>query len=68
LELHSNRLGYNTHYILSRMHEKFTVGQFLLPFTLLDSNIYIENCAIYMCTSLFIAYLLYFKTGDAYRT
>jgi len=63
LELARNQLGNNTHFMLSRMHEKYSFGQLLLPFTLLDSNVYIENCALYFSTSCFIAYVLYYKCG-----
>jgi len=41
---------------------QYSAWQLLLPFTLLDSNIYIENCALYLGSSLFVVYLLYFKT------
>jgi len=58
-ELSRNRLGFDSHYILSRMHKRASPEQFLLPFVLLDSNVYIENCAIYLCSSFFVAYLLY---------
>jgi len=58
-ELSRNRLGFNSHYILSRMHKRVSPEQFLLPFVLLDSNVYIENCAVYLSSSFFVAYLLY---------
>jgi len=41
---------------------QYGAWQLLLPFTLLDNNIYIENCALYLGSSLFVVYLLYFKT------
>jgi len=62
-ELVQNQLGSNTHFMLSRMHESFAFGHLLLPFTLLDRNVYIANSALYLCTSTFIAHLLYFKCG-----
>jgi len=62
-ELVQNQLGNNTHFMLSRMHESFGLGHLLLPFTLLDSNVYIANSALYLCTSTFVAHLLYFKCG-----
>jgi len=61
VEIVRNQLGSDHQYVLSRMHRQFSPDQLLLPFTLLDSNIYIENCAIYICSNCFIAYLLYFK-------
>ena len=63
LELVCNEVGNNTEYILARMHNEYRPEQLLLPFTLLDSNIYIENCTLYLISSIFVAYLLYFKTG-----
>ena len=63
VELSRNELGNNTQYILSRMHTKYSAEQLLLPFTMLDNNIYIENCTLYLISSLFVTYLLYFKTG-----
>jgi len=61
VEIVHNQLGSDHQYVLSRMHRQFSPDQLLLPFTLLDSNVYIENCAIYICSNCFIAYLLYFK-------
>jgi len=60
-ELVQNQLGNNTHFMLARMHQNFSFGRLLLPFTLLDTNVYIANGALYMCTSTFIAHLLYFR-------
>jgi len=57
-ELSRNQLSFNSHYILSRMHRRVSLEQFLLPFLLHDSNIYIENCAIHLCSSFFVANLL----------
>jgi len=62
-ELVQNQLGNNTHFMLSRMHQGVSFGQLLLPFTLLDNNMYIANGALYLCSSIFIAHLLYFKCG-----
>jgi hypothetical protein len=62
-ELVQNQLGSNTHFMLSRMHQSFGFGHLLLPFTLLDSNVYIANSALYLCSSAFIAHLLYLKCG-----
>ena len=61
-ELVRNQLGNNVQFIMARMHAQYSVWQLLLPFTLLDSNIYIENCALYLGSSLFVVYLLYFKS------
>ena len=61
-ELVRNELGNNVPYIMARMHTQYGAWQLLLPFTLLDSNIYIENCALYLGSSFFVVYLLYFKT------
>jgi len=60
-ELVQNQLGNNTHFMLSRMHQTFSFGRLLLPFTLLDTNVYIANGALYLCTSTFIAHLLYIR-------
>ena len=56
-----NQFGNNTQFMLARMHEDNTFWSILIPFTLFDSNIYIENCALYLCSSVFIAYHLYYK-------
>jgi len=61
-ELARNELGNNVQYMMARMHAPHGVWQLLLPFTMLDSNIYIENCALYLGSSLFVVHLLYFKT------
>ena len=61
-ELVRNELGNNVQYIMARMHAQYSVWQLLLPFTMLDSNIHIENCVLYLGSSLFVVYLLYFKT------
>jgi len=63
LELVRNEVGNNTQYILARMHTEYSPEQLLLPFTLLDSNIYIENCTLYLISNMFVTYLLYFKAG-----
>ena len=60
-EIIRNQFGNNTRFMLVRMHEDSTLWSILIPFTVLDSNIYIENCALYLCSSVFIAYHLYFK-------
>ena len=59
-----NRFGSNTQFLLARMHEDSTLWSILIPFTLLDNNIYIENCALYLCSSVFVAYHLYFKCAS----
>jgi len=60
-ELAENQIGNNPRFMMSRMHGQSVFGHVFLPFTLLDSNIYVENCALYVWTNIFIAYLLYYK-------
>ena len=61
VELVRNHIGNNSLFMMSRMHDASWFWQLLLPFTLLDSNIYIENCALYVWTSIFISHLLFYK-------
>jgi len=61
VELVRNHIGNNSLFIMSRMYDDSWFWRVLLPFTLLDSNIYIENCAFYVWTSIFIIHPLYYK-------
>jgi len=64
-EMVYNQLGTNSAYILSTHRRResgmFYISAFFLPFTALDQNLYLQNCALYLITGLFNTYLLYFK-------
>jgi len=60
-EIFENQVGFNSRYILGRMGSRTLLKYTILPFTLTDSNIYMQNCALYLCTSCYLFYLLYVK-------